>query len=192
MPLTIAKLRENSEAADLLGRTFDFNVTRSFRVPEWYVIEGADGSDFVAADGSGDEYLIVRSSGRALYISHEGQTATLAANLDELLALIIALPYWQTVLKFSDGGKLEAMRETALICVDYPFAVEDEDIAEARQSLNAHFDLPVLADPVATLHYNVMNSAFIVRHQEGMTLQSLVGGQPPEALRQFYKKMYGG
>lgn len=72
------------------------------------MIAGVDRTHVVAREGSCGDYGIVQPSGHAVCISSEDQAGTIAADLDERIALVIAFPYWVDILRYSEGGRRAA------------------------------------------------------------------------------------
>jgi hypothetical protein len=147
-------LTKNAVVTERLTCSFEFRVVTGQHPSAWYVIDGVDRIHVLVRDGSGGEYVIVQPSEHAACISSEGQAGTIAADLDELIALVIASPYWLDILRYSEGGKRTAMRRAASIVEDV--ALDDEPgFREDRRILWSNLGLQERRDLVAALHRTV-------------------------------------
>src|SRR6185436_6191253 len=80
-----------------------------------------------------------------------GSAVCIGADVEQALALLVALPYWPELLAQCPSGELSALREMALrleqeACEEWPA------LPAARQELQAFLELPELPDPVLRLH----------------------------------------
>ena len=72
--------------------------------PAWILNLSTGGGFLAYGDGDGDfDQMPI------LYVTSEGQAGKVASNLSEWLAIVVAVPYWQDLLKFSGGGDLAEM-----------------------------------------------------------------------------------
>jgi hypothetical protein len=150
------------EVGDVLAYTFDCEVfehalgSEAYAAPApWlpaFVVPGANVS-VVGRDGMGGVYAVCEAGQQrcCLHIDTRGNAVNLGGDVQQALALVVALPYWPELLARSPSGDLDAMREVALrleqeTCEDVPA------LPAARQDLQAWLKLPVFADPVRRLH----------------------------------------
>ncbi|MEU2079844.1 hypothetical protein [Streptomyces sp. NPDC013489] len=107
--------------ATLLADSFEFNVRRKMADESPWLSSGLP-LEGIAGDFTGGMFYLcgnVESSRPVVYASSEGDAGIIAADLREALALIIGLPYWRDVLKYSAGGDLSAMKLAAdFLCRD--------------------------------------------------------------------------
>jgi hypothetical protein len=165
MPLNPDALAANAEVVEQLCWSFDFRLETNLDQPEWFTVDGVEAIRPIGRDGAGGVFALLPPSQRLLYVSSEGQAGIIAADFDEFLQLILACPYWQDILKYSDGGSLAEMRRAAT-ALQGAFD-DDDDINEARDFLMSELDLTEPADPVGALHRAASASEITVRAADG-------------------------
>jgi hypothetical protein len=150
------------EVRDVLAFTFDFDVferalgSEAYATPSpWlpaFVVPGATVS-VVAREGTGGVYVCCeRGPWRCcLHIDIRGNAVCIGDDVQQAVALLVALPYWPELLARCPSGELSALRELASslereACEDLPA------LPAARQDLQAFLELPQLGDPVLRLH----------------------------------------
>jgi hypothetical protein len=150
------------EVWDVLAFTFDFEVferelsSEAYATPSpWlpaFVVPGASVS-VVGRDGTGGVYVVCERGQKlcCLHIDTRGNAVCIGDDVQQAVALLVALPYWPELLAQCPSGELSALREIALrleqeACEDLPA------LPAARQELQAFLELPVLRDPVRRLH----------------------------------------
>lgn len=116
--ITLASLTSSEELAEDLAWPFDFDVTMAGDDHSWIALNPETPFVVIAGDGAGGVFLVYGSGADTevlpiLHATSEGQAGRLAANLTEFLALLMAVPNWRDLLKFSGGGDLAEMRRTA-------------------------------------------------------------------------------
>lgn len=175
--MILADIKKSQSAMHDLALHFDFDLGRAARDNAWIKLAPQQAFAVVAGDSSGGVFLAYGDGEidrrPVLYVSSEGQAGRIASNLAELLALMMALPGWHDLLKFSGGGNLEEMRRTAgLLERDGP---DDEEVPAATQRIVTAFSLPAIADPVKLLHDCVHASDCNVVADDGRPYESLFG-----------------
>lgn len=131
-----------------------------------------------AKSGAGDIFTFcpVEPDGHTpvLYVTSEGRADVIAGDLYELMQIMVALPYWGDLLKFSGGGQLEAMRKAAML-LEEEYLDDDLDYAKYRETISTKLRLEPLPDPVATLYNNVRayEGRIIAESPEGDTFETL-------------------
>jgi hypothetical protein len=139
---------------------FDFDV-QSVPPAAWVHVEGHQ-VEPVATDGTGALFALLYPppgpSAAVLYASSEGQAGVLARGLAEGLALLVWLPYWRELLKFSGGGQLAEMRRVEPYLIR-DLAEDEGDIAPVQQRLAQLLQLTRPEDPVGLLHRRVAEGA---------------------------------
>lgn len=175
----LADIKQSQFAMHDLALHFDIDIDlgRAARDYAWIKLAPQQTFSVVAGDSSGGAFLACGDGDTErrpiLYVSSEGQAGRIASNLAELLAMMMALPGWHDLLKFSGGGSLEEMRRTAgLLERDGP---DDEEVPAATQRIVAAFSLPAIADPVKLLHDCVHASDCNVVADDGWPYESLFG-----------------
>jgi hypothetical protein len=140
-------IRNDSEIRALLGDTFDFYLIDSEEHFDWFTLDGVSERRIIAKKGSGCAFLLFGGDDRLGFVSSEGRAGIIAASLAEGLSLIVAHPYWESLV----AENVEIMRE----------GVEDEedsllddfeDADEHRAIVRERLGLPEMDDPLAALH----------------------------------------
>lgn len=157
-------LRRLLEVREVLMFSFDFELLESplgseaYATPSpWlpaFLVPGAE-SAVIGRDATGGVYVSCESArgGRSccLHIDTRGHAVPLGEDLEQALALVLALPYWHQLLSECPSGELQAMYAAAErleheVCDDLPA------LPAARDDLRSFLQLPALADPVRRLH----------------------------------------
>lgn len=175
--MMLADINKSQSAVHDLALHFDFDLGRAARDSSWIKLAPQQAFMVVAGDSAGGVFLAYGDGEierrPILYVSSEGQAGRIASNLAELLAMMMVLPGWHDVLKFSGNGNIEEMRRTArLIDQDGP---DDDELPAATQRLMENLAIPVLADPVKLLHDCVHASDCNVVADDGWPYESLFG-----------------
>ena len=173
--IKLTDLQSSRAVVDDLAQAYDFDIDRASRDYSWIrltpehrflVIAGeSTGGAFLAyGDGEFDQMPI-------LYVTSEGQAGKVASNLTEWLAIVVAVPYWQDLLKFSGGGDLAEMRRTAeLVSGRY---AEEEIANSARRHLMKVLAMQEILDPIEVFHRNVAATDCTVVAEDGWRYESL-------------------
>lgn len=171
MPLEPEILESHPEVVEKLSSALDFILESKSRDPVNFAIEGGIEFRVIGRDSSGGQFARL-ADGRVLYASSEGQAGVLAADFDSFLELLVAVPYWQDVLKFSGNGQLREMRRAA-VALATDAIDEDEDLMEAGALIRSELSLDEPDDPVGLLHHAVSESGVTIRDLYGNTCKSL-------------------
>jgi hypothetical protein len=150
------------EVSDVLVYTFDLEIferplgaeayaTESPWLPAFVVPQAS--VSVVARNAMGSVYAwCEREQAQAcLHIDTRGTVAYLGDDLREVVALVVALPYWPEVLAQCNAGELASMRDAARR-LEQETCEEHYALPAARQELQDFLQLPVLVDPVQRLH----------------------------------------
>jgi hypothetical protein len=159
------------EVRDVLAFTFDFEAfehplgAEAYATPSpWlpaFVVPAASVL-VVGRDAMGGAYVSCElSQGRrrcCLHVDTRGRFVPLGEDVEQTLALVIALPYWRELLDECPSGSLDTMRALAIrlereACDDLP------DLPAAREDLKRFLDLPDLGHPVERLHALALTQA---------------------------------
>jgi hypothetical protein len=176
--LPVEDILANAHAAELLAVHFDFDVRA--RAPQvWFGVVGAESLHAVAADGAGGQYVLCRLRDGAtclFYASSEGQAGVVANDMREGLALMVSMPGWRDVLKFSGRGRLDEMR-LAWSRVQKESNVGQKSLPGVQAELRALFRLQTPVDPVALLHQRIAEGPgrFPMQTEEGDAFEPLFG-----------------
>jgi hypothetical protein len=179
MTVTPEILRANKAVRDML-EPFDFVVVdNKAHGPVWFDTAPLEPFEIVAQSSSGCIYALTGAQRHVLFATSEGQAGIVAASLQECLELVVALPYWQDILRFGRGD-LSAMRQVLRDRIDdfEDEALEDNlEIEEFRPLLRARLGLAEFSDPVNLLHQaiTVLGAAVIVRGHDGYPSEPLTG-----------------
>lgn len=150
------------EVRDVLAFSFDFEPferalgSEAYATPApWlpaFVVPSATVA-VMARDATGGAYAYCEQgqTSYCLHIDPRGNVVPLGDNVQQALALVLALPYWLELLAQCPAGDLFALRGLARqlereACEDFP------DLPAARLELITFLQLPVLADAVQQLH----------------------------------------
>ena len=111
-----------------------------------------------------------------LHIDPRGTVTYLGDDLREVVALVIALPYWPEVLGQCAAGELSSMREVARR-LEEEACEEHYALPAARQELQDFLELPRFADLVLRLHeLAVQEPPVTVSSPHGWRYQSPIRG----------------
>lgn len=150
------------EVRDVLAFSFDFDVfdrpldAGAYATPApWLpaVVVPEATVSFVARDATGGVYVCCEHLRLRCYlhVDTRGHAVYLGDDLQQMLALIVELPYWPELLAQCPSGELSDLRERLL-------GLEEEarddlyQLPAARQELKEFLELPALDDPVLRLH----------------------------------------
>ncbi len=164
------------EVMNYLGDYQDFELSNIDKGTDWITLTPDYPAEVIAGEGSGGVY-VVYGEGEIekrpiLFISSEGQSGKIGNNLSEFISMIIEIPYWFDLLKFSGGGQLSEMRKTAHFMVA-EFDEEHPDYNKAKTNLKSKLTLPNISDPIALLHSCMQSSDCKVLASDGWEYESL-------------------
>ncbi len=108
MLVTPKILRADKKLRGMLW-SFDFEVQDPDHDAIWFDTAPLQPFEVVAAKGSGCVYALTGMQRHVLFVTSEGQAGIIAEDLNQCLELIVAYPYWEDVLRRSEGD-LEALR----------------------------------------------------------------------------------
>lgn len=172
----VAYLAQIPWAADLLAAAFEFDIDRVDGLPPSTLANQR--LTAIAGDGTGGLFCTVplgHQPPAVAYVSSEGEAGLIAWNLAGSLDLILALPYWRDCLKFSAGGRLDAMT-TAALHLEEQLRAETPDIDGWRAQLRGALHVPALRNPLTVLHDTVTAGLAFG------PVVDLVSGEPYESL----------
>lgn len=170
-------LAQHPTVADLLDWPFDFKPCEPYVLSHEWPVVVSEALMVFAEDGSGGAYTLLEKlkpeASPVIYLNSEGQVGTIATRLTELLPMIVALPYWRDLLKFSAGGELAEMRK-AVPFLEQEIHTDEPDIDNKRQIVAEALNLSVPVDPVRELFDSVTSGmAIAVNAADGMAYDGL-------------------
>jgi hypothetical protein len=152
MTVNIEDIRINREIRDLLFH-FDFDVLDSDDQQNWFVVEGGEQWGRFAGDGSGGCYIRPTTDGPIAFVSSEGAASIIAQNLEECLQLVIACPYWITVIRPDIDAMRAAAHEEEEAALD-----DNEDLDDHREALCTLLQLKPSGRELEYLHRAITTS----------------------------------
>ena len=172
MPVSPEALTADPDAVELFG-VCNFEVSVGPEEPAWFIVDGIPAVRQIGEDGAGGIFALLPPTQRVLYVSSEGQAGIIAADLEAFIQLIVAYPYWQSVLNFSGNGQITEMRRAA---VALEATLDDGDeVDEAREVLREMFSLAEPDGLLDALHGAVSASDVVVRPPDGEPFTTLFG-----------------
>ena len=186
MMITLQQLRDSSETAELLDWPFDFSLEVDQDDIDETVLSKQIQYDVIATEGTGGVFVAYGTGDvhfrPILHGTSEGQAGRVACDLTEWVAVLIDIPYWQDVLKFSSHGDIHAMRETAQL-MSTSILADIPELPDARRRLRELLPVPKLDDPVAVLHQNVHATDCTLLDTDGDEWEGLFNSFSPDVLR---------
>lgn len=172
----IDQVRKMSDVVTDLAWPFGLNLNRANPDDAWFTLSPSTTFTVVAGEGSGGVFAAFGSGDLddrpILYVSSEGQAGRIASTLEQAVALVLSLPYWQTVLKFSGSGNLAQMRRV-LPWMQTEYTEDFPGIWEKRDQLAVALGVQLLPDPIALLHDSVHATKVEVLAPDGSACESL-------------------
>ena len=163
-PSILNHIFNNTKVKEILEWPFDFRVCEPYLLSSIWPISVSEELLVVAEDGAGGVYTIQDNIdpdlSPVIFISSEGQAGKVANNLIEFLAILVALPYWRDLLKFSAGGKLEEMCKAGFF-LERDMYEDDPEIDDKKKIIIEAIGLPDISDPIQAL-FDSVNSGTVV------------------------------
>lgn len=174
--ITLDDIKQLPDVEDALDWPFDFSLPRAEREYDWIRLKPTMPFQVIAGEGTGGAFLMYGEGPPEclpiLHATSEGAAGRVAANLTEWLGILIALPYWRDLLKFSGSGRLEEMRLAATF-MEREYVEDYPDLPEARELILAQLSIPPLEDPIKVLHDNVHSTDCTLVAEDGAEWESL-------------------
>jgi hypothetical protein len=167
MPLTPEFLTASGE---VVARLRSLDVSFAPDEEPWFTVDGVESPRHIGSDSSGSAFVLLPSQ-NVLYVSSEGRAGIIAESFEAFIQLVVALPYWRDILKFSGGGDLAEMRRAA----DALEATLDGkgEVNDAREDIRSALALPETDEPIGALYEAVAASDAIVRATDGSPFTTL-------------------
>jgi hypothetical protein len=148
----LSQVRSMPQIARLLAVVCDFDLARTEDDHRFWHLSPPMASTIIAGDSTGSQFVAYGIGPvedlPVMYVSSEGRAGRLAKDCTELLQILIGRPDWQDLLKFSAGGQLTEMRQSAeLLSRD-----RDLELPNHQRALFSALWLEPLGDPIAALH----------------------------------------
>ena len=143
------------ELQENLAWPFDFELVEPCEELSEFHITSSVPLLVLAQDGTGGLFALCGTkdieNAHVIHITSEGQAGLIGNNFNEAVSLIVSLPYWRDLLKFSGGGKLNEMRR-ALPLSEGDLIEDQPEMLELRKKIEKDLVLVALDDPVKYLH----------------------------------------
>lgn len=172
MPLTHATIAANRQLAEHLADLADVHLLVRSPEPPMYTVEGVRDIQVIGRDSTGGQFLVSQVSGQVFYFSSEGEAGALANDFATFMTIVVALPFWRDILKYSSHGKIAEIRRATGALEDDLF--EEEESVTSRDQLAELLELDEEIDVVAELHAAV-SSKIVIHDQWGNVTESLFG-----------------
>ena len=173
---TLEQIMSHADVVEALDWPFDFSLTRADRDSDWIALKPPLPFEVIAGEGTGGVFIAygegVFESLPILHATSEGQAGRVASNLDEWLGILISIPYWRDLLKFSGGGKIEEMRLTKTF-IEKEYEEDYPDLREAHDLILSKLHIPEIQDPIQVLHDNIHASDCTLVADDGWEYESL-------------------
>ena len=183
MAVSIEALKADAELREALAHGCDFAFDEGGGGPDWFTIDGYEHRyDTFGHDGSGGIFATFGPEGRVLYVSSEGQAGVIAANVAELMTLVIVCPYWRTLL--AQAGTTLVEMQHAAPAIEDAFVEEDEpENDDHRSLLRNRLRLSDARSAIRALHRAVteLDQGVTVRAPDGWQCEPLVGQTATDA-----------
>lgn len=154
-------IRRDPDLRAALGGSFDFYLADDGDTGlHWFVIDGDDNPRVIAKKGSGCVYVLHGTDDRLGFISSEGQAGIVATSLEDGLAMIVTIPYWEDLIGVPPDeieARLSELEDDVLSDLD--------DLEEQRFLVRSRLGLEETADGPVRLHRAIatLGADFVVR-----------------------------
>ena len=177
MVVTPETLRADKKLRGMLW-SFDFEVQDPDYDAIWFDTAPLQPFEIVAAKGSGCVYALTGMQRHVLFVTSEGQASIIAEDLSQCLELVVAYPYWEDVLRRSEGD-LEALRRIfsgGLEDLEDAALDDNPEIDELRPLLRKQLGLGKAGESAQRLYHavTVLGADVIVRSPDGYPSEPLV------------------
>jgi len=177
IPSIYESLTKNSLVQDILSWPFDFEVCKPYLLSSDWPISLSEELIVLAEDGCGGVFTILENIeadlSPVIFLSSEGQAGKVSENFVEFLSVMVAIPYWRDLLKFSAGGELEEMKK-AIPFLEAELLEDEPDILNKKKAVFKELQLRELSEPVQTLFSSVKSGLSIeIKASDGTPYDSL-------------------
>lgn len=171
MTVLLDKIRKSEDIQNILDLLYDFtliqptadSLKRGFSIdqPVLCIATDACGGTYALLGEGDDEKRPV------LFVSSEGQAGVLAPCFNDFMALVLTMPFWMDVLKYSRGGKLPEMKKAFQLLnresdADMNELLEDDGDKRSYRTVQRWMfntlELKEVGDPVERLYDAVFKS----------------------------------
>jgi hypothetical protein len=174
--ITLAEIKHHPDVVEALDWPFDFSLSRAENDADWITLKPPFTFHVIAGEGAGGAFIAYgegeTESLPILHATSEGQAGKVASNLTEWLGILISIPFWKGLLKFSGNGQIDEMRLTATF-MEREYEEDYPDLPKARETILAKLPIPQIIDPIQTLHGNVHASDCTLIADDGWAWESL-------------------
>lgn len=166
--ITLDYLKSSDRIIEDLAYPFDFDLNRAADA-WWFELSTNDDFEVIAGDSTGGLFIAYGNGAvetrPLLYASSEGQAGKIAANLTAFLGMLVEIPFWSDLLKFSGGGNLSEMRKTAIF-MRRKYEKMYPVFPAVRERLIETLPIPIPKDPIKDLHDSVHSTDCLVLGEE--------------------------
>ncbi|MFS1517125.1 hypothetical protein V1503_11770 [Bacillus sp. SCS-151] len=183
IPQLLKTIEKNRDICDILMEYFDLEIITPNLDVKKFNFETSVETMIIAEDGSGGIFALLHNEGiedlPVYYINSEGQAGKVGENFEQFLSMIITIPYWLDLLKFSGNGQLSEMKKAQ------PFLLEErlEDfpkIQRVKDKITCELSINESSYPVENLHRSlVTNSQTPIYSLDGEKMESLFQSYKP-------------
>lgn len=176
--VTLDAILRSPEIVRTLSQTFlvDFDQQQVDR-EVWFELRPRMAFEVMAGEDAGGLFIRQKSAPAGthpiMFVSSEGQSGRIAQHMTEFIQLVVAMPYWLDVLKFSNGGRIEEMSKAARRLEEEILEYEPKLTLKRQQVLQALGVKPV-ENPVERLHVAVTSTEHVAVDDAG-EYESLFG-----------------
>ena len=174
--ITLAQIKSHPDVVEVLDWPFDFSLSQADRDSKWITLKPPFPFQVIAGEGTGGAFIAYGEGEPErlpiLHATSEGQAGRVASNLDEWLGILMTIPYWRDLLKFSGNGKIDDMILTSTF-MEKEYEEDFPDLPEARELILSKFTIPRIEDPIQVLHDNVHASDCTLVADDGWEYESL-------------------
>lgn len=174
--ITLDQIKRHPEVVAALDWPFDFSLSRAEWDSDWIALKPQRPFQVIAGEGTGGVFLAYGVGQLEclpiLHATSEGQAGRVASNLTELLGILMQIPYWCDLLKFSGNGQIEEMRRTSKF-MEKEYEQDYPELPDARELILAKLPIPMLKDPIQVLHDNIHATDCTLVADDGWEYESL-------------------
>lgn len=177
------KIKKSEEIQNYLELIYDFTLTKLTTDTLKLGFKTDLPVTCFGRDACGGIYVLVGAEDQEerpiAYISSEGEAGYIAKSFDSYIEMIINMPFWVDVLKFSGGGKIEEMTKAYHILQkevekDMDEVLEDEEddrnYKAVQTFMKKSLGIAVIENPVQILHDAAkMTPAFLAYSKKDQT-----------------------
>lgn len=177
LPSVYSRIVDSPDIVEALSWPFEFEVCDPYLLSSELPVTLSEELVVLAQDDAGGAYSIIEhiepEDSPVIYVSSEGAAGRVGSGFNEFLEILIAMPYWKDVLKFSDNGNLQEMRKAAQY-LEKEILEFESDIDDKRAQLYKALELSPLSDPIQNLYNSVkVGPSIEIKDSDGTSYDGL-------------------